>query len=150
VIILPVFDLTNFKEVIDLIPSLHEAVELGLERELKKPKKQQKIVRMDRSFIRELSTLIQGKWSVDITYMIFFLKNPFFNDLRKVLPEINTRTLTTRLNALEEKGLIERIVHTGKPVRVSYNMTEFGKGFILFFFPIAIYMILTFDRMRKE
>ncbi|MFX0073450.1 MAG: winged helix-turn-helix transcriptional regulator [Candidatus Hermodarchaeota archaeon] len=143
---MPVFDLNNFKEAIDLIPKLQEAVEIGIERELKTPKKKQKIIKMNRKFIQELSTLVQGKWSVDILYMIFFLKNPFFNDLRRALPEINTRTLTTRLNSLEENGIIERNVHTGKPVRVSYNMTEFGKGLTLSYFPLAIYVILSRNR----
>ncbi|MFX1258119.1 MAG: winged helix-turn-helix transcriptional regulator [Promethearchaeota archaeon] len=143
---MPVFDLNSFKEVINLIPSLQEAVMLGLERELKKPKQKKKIIKMDRSFIRELSTLFQGKWTVDILYMLFFLKNPFFNDLRRALPEINTRTLTSRLFSLKEKGIIERSVHTGRPVRVSYKMTPFGKGLYKLFFPIAIYVILTHNK----
>ena len=78
-----------------------------------------------------------------IIKLIFFLKNPFFNELRRSLPEINTRTLTLRLKFLEEKGVIKRIVHTGKPVRVSYEITEFGKGLAMLSFPFAIYVIIS-------
>ena len=143
---MPVFDLDNFKELINLIPSLQEAVILGLKRELKKPKQLKKIIKMDRSFIGEVSTLLQGKWTIDILYMIFFLNKPFFNDLRNNLPEINSRTLTTRLFSLEEKGIIKRTVHTGRPVRVSYEMTAFGKGLTLLFYPMAIYVILEYNK----
>ncbi|MFX1392491.1 MAG: winged helix-turn-helix transcriptional regulator [Promethearchaeota archaeon] len=145
----PIFDLDNFKELIDLIPSIQEAVVLGLKRELKKPKQLKKIIKMDRNFIREVSTLLQGKWTVDILYMIFFLRKPFFNELRKSLHEINTRTLTNRLSSLEEKGIIKRTVHTGRPIRVFYEMTAFGKGLTTLFYPIAIYVILE-DNKKKN
>ncbi len=143
---MPVFDLENFKELINLIPSLQEAVILGLKRELKNPKQLKKIIKMDRSFIGEVSTLLQGKWTVDILYMIFFLNKPFFNDLRNNLPEINSRTLTTRLFSLEETGIIKRTVHTGRPVRVSYEMTAFGRGLTLLFYPMVIYVILEYNK----
>jgi DNA-binding HxlR family transcriptional regulator len=37
--------------------------------------------------------------------------------------------LSVRLKELEAKGLLERIVDGGPPVRVSYRLTEIGKGF---------------------
>jgi len=144
-----VFDLKNFKEVIDLIPSIQEAVLLGLKRELKIPKQLEKIVKMDRSFIRGVSTLIQGKWTVDIIYMIFYLNKPFFNELRRALPEINTRTLTSRLSSLEETGMIKRTVQTERPIRVTYEMTSFGKGLALLFSPLVIYVALEYFRKKK-
>ncbi|MFX1238689.1 MAG: winged helix-turn-helix transcriptional regulator, partial [Promethearchaeota archaeon] len=87
--------------------------------------------------------------TVDILYMIFFLNKPFFNELKRSIPEINTRTLTNRLSSLEEKGIIKRIVHTGRPIRVSYEMTTFGKGLTILFYPIAIYVILE-DNKKKN
>jgi len=139
----PVFDLENFKEIIEMIPKLIAAVNLGLERELKKPRQVNKIIKMDKSFIQNVSNILTGKWTVDIIYVIFFLNNPYFNDLRRALPEINTRTLTARLKFLEEKDIIKRIVHTGKPVRVSYQITEFGKHLTMLSFPLAIYIIIS-------
>ncbi len=139
----PIFNLDNFKEVIDLIPKLVEAVNLGLERELKKPEQKEKIIKMDKTFIQNVSSILQGKWTVDILYVIFFLEKPYFNDLRRALPKINTRTLTLRLKFLEEKGMIKRIVHTGKPVRVSYQITEFGRDLTKLSFPFAISVIIS-------
>ncbi|MFX1376812.1 MAG: winged helix-turn-helix transcriptional regulator [Promethearchaeota archaeon] len=129
-----------------MIPKLQQSVILGINREFQKHKQKEKIIRMDRSFIREASRLIQGKWTIDILFMIFFQENPYFNELRKSLPEINTRTLTSRLEQLKDKGIIERNVHVGKPVRVSYKMTSFGKGLTYLMFPTMIYIILEQDR----
>ena len=145
-----IFNLENFKEVISLIGPMHEAVALGIERELKKPQQKKKILKMDRSFIHKVSTLLDGKWMIDILWMILFLENPFFNDIRKALPEINSSTLTTRLKSLEENELIKRTVHTGKPVRVSYKLTEFGKGLTYFFFPFGIYVILKQNEKKNN
>ncbi|MFW9987647.1 MAG: winged helix-turn-helix transcriptional regulator [Candidatus Odinarchaeota archaeon] len=139
------FDLSNFKEVIEMIPKLQESVALGINREFQKKKGKEKVIKMDRSFIHEVSTFLYAKWTIDILFMIFFQDNLYYNDLRKSLPEINTRTLSTRLKQIEEKRLVERIVHTGKPVRVSYKITTFGKNLICLFFPSFIYIILERD-----
>jgi DNA-binding HxlR family transcriptional regulator len=141
----PLFDLENFKELIEIIPSLQEAVSLGIERELKKPKQKKKILKMDRSFMQKLTGLIQGKWTVDILFMIFFLKEPYYNELRRSLPEINSRTLTDRLYTLEKKEIIQRNVQTERPIRVTYKLTKFGEGLIKLFFPLAVYVILTME-----
>ena len=39
------------------------------------------------------------------------------------------RMLSERLKELEARGLLERIVDSGPPIRVSYRLTEVGKGF---------------------
>jgi DNA-binding HxlR family transcriptional regulator len=37
--------------------------------------------------------------------------------------------LAARLKELEERGIVERRVHAGRPVRVTYELTEAGRGF---------------------
>lgn len=145
----PVFDFDNFKEIIELIPKIRKTINLGMMRELQKPKQEKKILKMDRSFIREVSTLLQGKWTADILFFINFLKNPYYNEIKKALPEINTRTLTNRLLFLNEKGIIARKIHDTRPVRVSYSLTRFGEGLISLYIPILLYVALEYEKNNK-
>ncbi len=49
-----------------------------------------------------------------------------FSELRGAIPDISDRMLCARLRALEEEGIVERLVHAETPVRVEYQLT--GKG----------------------
>lgn len=51
-----------------------------------------------------------------------------FNEMLAVIPGLSDRLLTERLKELESFGLITRTVLPGPPVRVSYALTEAGKG----------------------
>jgi DNA-binding HxlR family transcriptional regulator len=51
-----------------------------------------------------------------------------FNELLSIVPGLSDRLLTERLRELEGEGLVRRKVLPGPPVRVSYEMTEAGKG----------------------
>ena len=48
---------------------------------------------------------------------------------RSRLPAIGDRMLAARLKELGERGLVERHVDEGPPVRVRYALTEVGRGF---------------------
>lgn len=52
-----------------------------------------------------------------------------FSELRERLEIIGDRMLAARLRELEARGLVERRVAPGPPVRVSYALTELGRGF---------------------
>ncbi|MBS4200999.1 helix-turn-helix transcriptional regulator [Bacillus sp. FJAT-49732] len=52
-----------------------------------------------------------------------------FSELKKDLPDITPRALSSRLSELVEYGLIEKKVSGGSPVMISYELTE--KGFAL-------------------
>lgn len=49
-----------------------------------------------------------------------------FADLKRVIPGLSDRLLSSRLRELEEAGLVERRVKEGIPVRVSYFLTDKG------------------------
>ncbi|MCX7788872.1 MAG: helix-turn-helix transcriptional regulator [Spirochaetes bacterium] len=53
-----------------------------------------------------------------------------FCELERVLRGLSARMLSHRVKELEEKGLVERKVYTGNPVRVTYGLTEKGKDLI--------------------
>ncbi|HTZ79232.1 MAG TPA: helix-turn-helix domain-containing protein [Stellaceae bacterium] len=52
-----------------------------------------------------------------------------FSELRELLSAMGDRMLSARLKELEARGLVAREVAAGPPVRVSYALTELGRGF---------------------
>lgn len=70
--------------------------------------------------------VIGSKWTVLI---ILELTNGIrrFGELEKALIGISPRTLSLRLGALEEAGVVERKVYPEVPPRVEYKLTAFGK-----------------------
>ena len=49
-----------------------------------------------------------------------------FGELAKAVPGLSDRLLSQRLRELETKGVVERTVEAGSPVRVTYSLTEKG------------------------
>jgi DNA-binding HxlR family transcriptional regulator len=52
-----------------------------------------------------------------------------FSELSARVPTIGDRMLADRLRELGERGVVARFVEPGPPVRVSYTLTEVGRGF---------------------
>ena len=52
-----------------------------------------------------------------------------FSALREELAAMGDRMLSLRLKELELRGLVERRVSPGPPVKVDYALTELGEGF---------------------
>lgn len=52
-----------------------------------------------------------------------------FGELGDTAAGLGTKVLSARLKELEARGLIQRHVDPGPPVRVSYELTEHGRGF---------------------
>ncbi len=72
---------------------------------------------------------IGGKWKAVI--LIHLIEKKRYSELRRECPVITERTLSLQLKEMEEDGLIKRTVHTSKPpLKVDYELTEFGKTLI--------------------
>lgn len=72
---------------------------------------------------------IGGKWKSVI--LIHLIEKKRYNELRKELPMVTERTISLQLKELEEDGLIIRTVYTTKPpLKVDYELTDFGKTLI--------------------
>jgi DNA-binding HxlR family transcriptional regulator len=52
-----------------------------------------------------------------------------FGELLEQLEAIGDRMLSARLKELADRGLVERRVLPGPPVRVEYELTDVGQGF---------------------
>lgn len=72
---------------------------------------------------------IGGKWKAVI--LIHLIEKKRYNELRKELSMVTERTISLQLKELESDGLIKRTVYTTKPpLRVEYELTDFGKSLI--------------------
>lgn len=91
---------------------------------------------------------IGGKWKAII--LIRLLEKKRYNQLRKEIPIVTERALSLQLKELEEDGLISRTVHTSKPpLKVDYQLTEFGKTLIPLLKSIAKWGKQTADNNKK-
>lgn len=66
------------------------------------------------------------RYALHIMRNLILLKQNRFNQFLNSIEGINTKTLSIRLQQLEEYGLVERKVISGKPAHTEYYPTEKG------------------------
>ncbi|MFB7213096.1 winged helix-turn-helix transcriptional regulator [Streptomyces sp. NPDC056255] len=75
---------------------------------------------------RELLDQILDKWSLSILNEL--CERPCrFNELRRAIPQVTQKSLTSTLRRLERNGVVEREVVSTRPVAVRYRITPLGK-----------------------
>lgn len=70
--------------------------------------------------------LIGGKWKGVILHRLLD-DTRRFNELKRKIPRITQRMLTTQLRELERARLVSRKVYAEVPPRVEYSITEKGR-----------------------
>lgn len=69
--------------------------------------------------------IISKRWVLIIIHNL--TQGPLgFNDLKKRIGEISSKTLSTSLAYLAEEGIVARTVHSNSPIRVEYSLTQKG------------------------
>ncbi len=71
--------------------------------------------------------LIGGKWKGVILHRLLD-KTLRFNELKRTIPRITQRMLTSQLRELEKDKLISREVYAQVPPKVEYSVTARGKS----------------------
>jgi DNA-binding HxlR family transcriptional regulator len=66
------------------------------------------------------------KWSLLIIRDLIFYKKSTYNDFLKSEEGIATNILASRLKALEENGVIEKLAHPDSKAKVLYRLTQKG------------------------
>ena len=97
------------------------------------------------------------RWNVEILATIFLLgrtdeyqEGVRFNQLRKKLRGISSRTLSDKLSRCQELGLVDRIVVDSSPVRVFYRLTTHGISAGRLISPLIAYMKLHQSRVVRH
>ena len=82
--------------------------------------------------IRNVLARICDKWSLLIIYTLnAHGGEPVrFNALRKLIPDISQKMLTSTLKTLEADGYVNRKVYAEVPPRVEYSLTDRARSFI--------------------
>jgi DNA-binding HxlR family transcriptional regulator len=73
--------------------------------------------------------IICGKWTILIVRDLAEGHSRFCQ-LERSLAGISPRTLSLRLRALEEQGIVERQTHSEVPPRVEYSLTDKGRALL--------------------
>ncbi|MFX1594216.1 MAG: winged helix-turn-helix transcriptional regulator [Promethearchaeota archaeon] len=128
-----------WKEVDEQIPLMREAVVKGLKKDFETFEHDDAHIQKELLFLNDALTFLQKKWTMDLIYIIRIKGKPFFNDIRRALPNINSRTLTTRLKEFEENYIVIRTVSNTQPIRVSYELTDLGKGVYELLLPLLLF-----------
>ncbi|MGY0216449.1 winged helix-turn-helix transcriptional regulator [Endozoicomonadaceae bacterium StTr2] len=71
-------------------------------------------------------SVISGKWKLLILYELFH-QTCRFNQLRRLVPGISQRLLTSQLRELEGHGIVHREVMDVVPPHVEYSLTARGR-----------------------
>jgi len=77
---------------------------------------------------RDLLDQVLDKWSLRILDALCENGPLRFNGLRRAIPVVTQKSLTTALRRLERNGMIERIVTSTRPVAVEYRLTPLGRS----------------------
>jgi len=128
-----------WEEVNELIPKMREAVKKGLKKDFEEFEHDDVHIQNELKFLKDPLIFLQKKWVMDLIYILRIKGKPYFNDIRRALPEINSRTLTTRLKDFEESHIVTRTVTDAQPIRVSYELTDLGKGVYELLIPLLIF-----------
>lgn len=82
--------------------------------------------------IRNVLARICDKWSLLIIYTLFtHRETPLrFNVIRRLIPDISQKMLTSTLRTLEADGYINRRVYAEVPPRVEYSLTTRSESLI--------------------
>ena len=73
--------------------------------------------------------IVCGKWTLLLVRDLAEGRSRFC-ELERSLNGISPRTLSLRLRALEEEGIVERQTYAEVPPRVEYSLTEKGRALV--------------------
>jgi DNA-binding HxlR family transcriptional regulator len=69
--------------------------------------------------------ILSGKWKILILFSLLE-GTKRFNELRRLIPGVTQRMLTSQLRELEEQQVIARKVFAQVPPKVEYSLSEIG------------------------
>ena len=98
----------------------------------------------------EALDVFTSRWTIEILATLYIAGDRRFNELRKLLAGISSRTLSDKLRKCTENGLLDRIVVDGPPVRVTYRLTDHGQRAGRLLGSLVAYMKLQTGSVQQE
>ena len=98
----------------------------------------------------EALDVFTSRWTIEILATLYIAGDRRFNELRKLLAGISSRTLSDKLRKCTENGLLDRIVVEGPPVRVTYRLTDHGQRAGRLLGSLVAYMKLQTGSVQQE
>jgi DNA-binding HxlR family transcriptional regulator len=76
--------------------------------------------------VAETADIVGRKWALIVIHNL--LEAPKgFNELKRRMNGVSSKTLSNSLNYLSLEGLVERKVYQNSPIRVEYSLTQKGR-----------------------
>lgn len=98
----------------------------------------------------EAFSSFSSRWSIEILAALYIAGDRRFNEMRKLLKGISSRTLSDKLTRCVELGLVNRIVDEGPPIRVRYQLTDHGRNAGRLLSPLVAYMKIKQGKLVAE
>jgi DNA-binding HxlR family transcriptional regulator len=77
-------------------------------------------------YYHEAIELVGRRWTGAILRVL--MDGPMrFSEVGQAVPELSDRLLSARMKELEARGIVERTVLPGPPVRVEYSLSKMGR-----------------------
>jgi len=80
--------------------------------------------------IRDILSPVSDKWSILIIIFTGAYRKLRFNEIKKKVYGISSKTLTERLKTLERDGYLNRKAYNQVPIKVEYSLTSFGEKYL--------------------
>ena len=100
--------------------------------------------------IRDILSPVTDKWSILIVLYLGGYNTLRFNQLKTMLYGVSSKSLTERLKHLEKDGYILRKMFSEVPIRVEYQLTEFGYNYLNKLIDITEWISLSMPEIVKH
>lgn len=82
--------------------------------------------------VRNVIARFGNKWALLVILILSENKVLRFSELKKMIPDVSSRMLSSTLRTLEADGLVSRKVYPEVPPKVEYSLTEAGLSLVPF------------------
>lgn len=82
--------------------------------------------------VRNVIARFGNKWALLVILILSENKVLRFSELKKMIPDVSSRMLSSTLRTLEADGLVSRKVYPEVPPKVEYSLTETGLSLVPF------------------
>lgn len=100
--------------------------------------------------VRDILAVVTDKWSILIVIFLGGCHTLRFNQLKTKLYGVSSKSLTERLKQLEKDGYIKRTMFSEVPIRVEYQLTEFGFAYLDKLIDITEWISLSMPEIVKQ